>query len=67
MNPKTWKEMVHAANEVLVALGDGKKIIEDNEKETAVVQRRSLRFSSEFSARSHSKKRGFNTFEANSS
>ena len=41
--------MVGAANEVLLALGDGKKIIEDNEKETAVVQRRSLRFSSEFS------------------
>ncbi len=48
MNPQTWKIMVDAANEVFLALGDGKKIIEDNEKETAVVQKRSLRFSSEF-------------------
>ena len=48
MNPQTWKIMVDAANEVFLALGDGKKIIEDNEKETAVVQKRSLRFRSEF-------------------
>ena len=48
MNPQTWKIMVDAANEVFLALGDEKKIIEDNEKETAVVQKRSLRFSSEF-------------------
>ena len=32
------------ANEVYQALGDGNKIIEENEQETAVVQRRGLRF-----------------------
>ena len=30
MNPQTWKIMVDAANEVFLALGDGKKIIDDN-------------------------------------
>lgn len=44
MNPKTWKEMVDRANEVYQSLGDGLKVIEKNEKETAVVQRRGLRF-----------------------
>ncbi len=44
MNPKTWKEMVSASNELFLALGDGKKDIEKNEKETASVQRRGLRF-----------------------
>jgi len=44
MNPKTWREMVNRANEVYIALGDGEKIIEDNEQETAMVQRRGLRF-----------------------
>ena len=44
MNPQTWREMMARANEVYLALGDGKKIIEENEHETAVVQRRGLRF-----------------------
>ncbi len=44
MNPDAWREMVNRANEVYSALGDGCKRIEDNEQETAVVQRRSLRF-----------------------
>jgi|TARA_B110000495_G_C23015711_1_gene601565 sialic acid synthase SpsE len=44
MNPKSWKTMVSYANEVYNALGDGKKVIEENEKETAIVQRRGLRF-----------------------
>jgi len=44
MNPKTWREMVDRANEVYQSLGDGLKIIEENEKETAVLQRRGLRF-----------------------
>jgi len=42
MTPGTWKEMVEHANELYMALGDGMKKIEDNEKETAVVQRRAL-------------------------
>ncbi len=44
MNPQTWREMVDRANEVYLALGDGNKVIEKNEQETAVVQRRGLRF-----------------------
>lgn len=44
MNPDTWREMVARAHEVYLSLGDGKKIVEGNEKETAVLQRRSLRF-----------------------
>jgi sialic acid synthase SpsE len=44
MNPNTWREMVDRSNEVYLALGDGNKVIESNEQETAVVQRRGLRF-----------------------
>ena len=44
MNPKTWAEMVDRSKELWVALGSGKKIIEDNEKESVIVQRRSLHF-----------------------
>lgn len=43
MNPKTWREMVERANEVYLAMGDGIKRVEDNEKESAIVQRRSIR------------------------
>lgn len=43
MNPKTWRLMVDTANEVYEALGDGVKRIEENEKQSLVVQRRSLR------------------------
>ena len=44
MNPETWQEMVVASNELYNALGDGEKRIEDNELETAIVQRRALRY-----------------------
>jgi N-acetylneuraminate synthase len=44
MNPRTWRDMVDRANELDRALGDGVKRIEDNEKDTAIVQRRALRF-----------------------
>lgn len=43
MNPITWREMVNNANEVYYALGDGIKRIEENEKQSLIVQRRSLR------------------------
>ncbi len=43
MNPKTWRAMVDNANEVYHALGDGIKRIEENEKSSLIVQRRSLR------------------------
>jgi len=44
LNPKSWREMVDRSMELYYALGDGIKRIEENEKETAVVQRRSLRY-----------------------
>jgi N-acetylneuraminate synthase len=44
MNPATWHEMVERANELCLALGNGKKVVEENEKETLILQRRSLRF-----------------------
>ena len=50
MNPLTWRDMVDRANEVYMAMGDGNKRIEDNEMETAVVQRRCLRFTKDLQA-----------------
>ena len=43
LNPQTWRSMVEASRELEAALGDGVKRIEDNEKETIIVQRRALR------------------------
>ena len=43
MNPSTWRDMVNRARELELALGCGVKQIELNEKDTAVVQRRSIR------------------------
>jgi len=45
MNPVTWREMVDRVNELYVGLGDGEKRIEENEKETAIVQRRGIYYS----------------------
>jgi sialic acid synthase SpsE len=45
MNPNTWREMVNVANELHLAMGDGIKRIEENEKQTSIVQRRGLRYS----------------------
>lgn len=45
MTPITWKEMVDRTRELEAALGDGQKKIEENERETVVVQRRSIRAS----------------------
>ncbi len=47
MNPITWRDMVDRAQEIELALGGFEKKIEANEKESAVVQRRSLFFSSD--------------------
>jgi N-acetylneuraminate synthase len=49
MNPNTWRKMVDRANEVYQSLGSGLKVVEENEKETAVVQRRGLRFTRDLS------------------
>lgn len=43
MTPATWREMVDRTRELEAALGDGRKRIESNERETAVVQRRCIR------------------------
>jgi N-acetylneuraminate synthase len=43
MNPNTWKEMVERTRELEFALGTGTKKVEENEKETYILQRRCLR------------------------
>jgi sialic acid synthase SpsE len=42
MTPVDWREMVDRTRELEAALGDGVKRVEDNERETVVVQRRAL-------------------------
>ena len=42
MTPDSWREMVRRSLELFEALGDGEKRIEENEKESAVIQRRAL-------------------------
>lgn len=42
MTPDSWREMVRRSLELFEALGDGEKKIEENEKESVVVQRRAL-------------------------
>jgi len=49
MDPRTWREMVDRTRELENALGDGIKKVEDNENETVVLQRRSLRASADLS------------------
>lgn len=43
MDFKTWKEMVERSRELENSLGGGCKRVEENEKETVVLQRRSIR------------------------
>tara|TARA_X000000950_G_scaffold80206_1_gene100893 strand:- start:5348 stop:6415 length:1068 start_codon:yes stop_codon:yes gene_type:complete len=43
MNPRSWRDMVDRSYELLVSLGDGVKIIEKNEQQSKLVQRRCLR------------------------
>ena len=43
MNPKSWREMVDNANILYHSLGDGVKIVESNEENASIVQRRCLR------------------------
>lgn len=43
MNPKSWEEMVVNTRQLEAALGSPEKKINENEKETAVIQRRCLR------------------------
>ena len=43
MNPKTWKQMIESSRILEMALGTDIKKIEMNEKETVILQRRSIR------------------------
>jgi len=43
MDPEAWREMVDRTRELEYSLGDSTKKIEENEKETVVLQRRSIR------------------------
>lgn len=43
MNPSTWRDMVDRSRELESAMGTGIKVVEDNEKETVVLQRRAIR------------------------
>ena len=40
MNPFTWKKMIDETRMLEMSLGDGNKVIEKNEKESVIVQRR---------------------------
>ena len=43
MTPNSFREMINRTRELEMSLGDGKKVIEENEKETVIVQRRCIR------------------------
>jgi N-acetylneuraminate synthase len=43
LNPATWRDMVDRTRELELALGSGVKRIEENELDTVIVQRRSIR------------------------
>lgn len=43
LDPASWTEMVDRTRELEPALGDGNKVVEANESETVVIQRRCLR------------------------
>lgn len=43
MDPRTWRDMVDRTRELEHALGNGIKKIEDNESQTVILQRRSVR------------------------
>lgn len=43
LTPATWREMVDRTRELELALGDGNKDIQPNERDTVVIQRRSIR------------------------
>lgn len=47
MDPLSWSEMVDRSRELVLALGDGVKRVEQNESDTVVIQRRAIRASRE--------------------
>ena len=50
MDPKSWRDMVDRTRELEHALGVGIKRIEENEKDTVVLQRRAIRVSEDLTA-----------------
>lgn len=50
MDRRTWRDMVDRTRELEAALGNGIKKVEDNEKQTVVVQRRALRLTRDIPA-----------------
>jgi N-acetylneuraminate synthase len=50
MTPATWREMVERTRELEAALGDGVKRVEENERETVVLQRRAVRVTRDVAA-----------------
>ncbi len=56
MNPDTWREMVLRSRELEFALGTTEKKVEENESETVVLQRRSIRLNQNLFAGSLIKK-----------
>lgn len=51
MDPSTWRDMVDRTRELESSLGTGAKKVEDNEKETVILQRRSIRLARDVSKR----------------
>ncbi len=47
MDPHSWREMVDRTRELEFALGNGIKVVEPNEQETVVLQRRAVRAKAE--------------------
>ena len=43
MNPTSWKSMIVSSRRLEDSLGDGLKKVEENERETVILQRRSIR------------------------
>lgn len=50
MEPADWREMVERTRELEAALGDGNKSVQENERETVVIQRRCLRAARDLAA-----------------
>ena len=50
MDPSTWREMVDRTRELELSLGEGVKKVENNELDTVIVQRRSLRANTQLKA-----------------
>lgn len=50
LDPVAWREMVDRTRELELALGSGNKVIEANERDTVVMQRRCLRAAGELPA-----------------